>query len=218
MARKWLPYSPDVESTIEELAASFLNTTHLYSREEALAFPSPIPVTEGVYGWWFNVPPAVMDTSGCYERDGYRLLYTGISPTRPPANGRPPSKSGLRRRIQTHCAGNAEGSTLRKTLGCLLSEELDIELRRVGSGNRRTFVRGEQALSAWMDVHARVGFVLHDRPWELEDHLIASLDLPLNLQNNNRNRFHTELTAARSRCVARANALPVLPNPGIGGR
>jgi hypothetical protein len=195
-----------VEPTIEELTADFLSRTRLYSREEALASPSPVAVAGGVYGWWFNVPPAVMDTSGCHERDGYRLLYIGISPTRPPMNGRPPSKSGLRRRIQTHCAGNAEGSTLRKTLGCLLSEELGIELRRVGSGNRRTFVRGEQALSAWIEEHARVGFVLHHRPWELEDHLIASVDLPLNLQGNSRNRFHSEVSAARSRCVARANA------------
>jgi len=207
-----------VESTIEELAATFLNTTRLYSREEVIASPPPIPVTGGVYGWWFDVPPAVMDISGCYERAGYWLLYTGISPTRPPANGRPPSKSGLRKRIRTHCAGNAEGSTLRKTLGCLLSEQLDIELRRVGSGNRRTFVRGEKALSAWMGQHARVGFELHERPWELEDHLMASLDVPLNLQGNSRNRFHPELTAARSKSVARANALPTLPNPGVGGR
>ena len=205
-------------STNEEMAARFLVPTRLYSRQEALAFPSPIPVTGGVYGWWFDVAPGIMDTSGCREHDGYRLLYTGISPGRPPANGRAPSKSGLRERIQTHCAGNAEGSTLRKTLGCLLSEALAIELRRVGSGNRRTFGLGEQALSAWIGQHARVGFLSHDRPWELEGHLIAKLDLPLNLQGNGRNRFHPLLTEVRSGCVARANALPVLPNPGVGGR
>lgn len=205
-------------STIEEQAANFLNPTLLYSRQEALASPSPIPVTGGVYGWWFLMPPAVMDASECYERDGYRLLYTGISPRRPPANGRPPSNSGLRTRIQTHYSGNAEGSTLRKTLGCLLSDELGIELRRVGSGNRRTFGLGEQALSAWMARNARVNFVSYDRPWELEDHLIANVDLPLNLEGNSRNRFHPVLTEARSRCVTRANALPVLANPGVGGR
>ncbi len=47
----------------------------------------------------------------------------------------------------THYAGNAEGSTLRKTLGCLLADELGIELRRVGSGTRKTFVDGEHRLS-----------------------------------------------------------------------
>ena len=48
----------------------------------------------------------------------------------------------MRERIRYHYQGNAEGSTLRLTLGCLLSEELDIELRRVGSGKRMTFAEG----------------------------------------------------------------------------
>ena len=46
--------------------------------------------------------------------------------------------------------GNAYGSTLRLTLGCLLADQLGIELRRVGSGTRLTFGDGEQALSEWM--------------------------------------------------------------------
>ena len=48
----------------------------------------------------------------------------------------------MRERIPYHYQGNAEGSTLRLTLGCPLSEELDIELRRVGSGKRGTFAEG----------------------------------------------------------------------------
>jgi len=42
------------------------------------------------------------------------------------------------------------------TLGCLLSEELDIELRRVGSGKRMTFAEGEGVLSQWMADNAFV--------------------------------------------------------------
>lgn len=57
-----------------------------------------------------------------------------------------------------------------------------------------------------------------ERPWELENALIAGLDLLLNLEGNSRNQFHQILTQARARCVAEANALPVLPNPGVGGR
>ena len=75
----------------------------------------------------------------------------------------------------------AEGSTLRKTLGCLLSGELGIQLRRVGSGNRKTFVNGEPVLSALMAENAFVSWATRDRPWELENALIAGLDLPLNL-------------------------------------
>ena len=69
-----------------------------------------------------------------------------------------------------------------------------------------------------MEQNAFVSWAVRDRPWELEDNLIATLDLPLNLEGNSRNRFHPELTRARARCVADAKALPALPNPGVGGR
>lgn len=121
-------------------------------------------------------------------------------------------------RLRTHYAGNAEEPTLRKTLGCLLSDELGLQLRRVGSGNRKTFVYGELVLSAWMAQNAFVSWVTRERPQELENALITGLDLPLNLEGNSRNLFHEILTRTRVRCVAEANALPVLPNPGVGGR
>ena len=64
-----------------------------------------------------------VDTNGCCQHDGLALLYVAISPRRPPRNGRIPGRQGLRRRLETHYTGNAEGSTLRKTLGCLLAGE-----------------------------------------------------------------------------------------------
>ena len=196
----------------------FLTPQRVYSRQEVLARPSPVPAAGGVYGWWFRRLPALVDARGCRRHEDLTLLYAGISPRQPPGNGRPASQQTLRTRLQTHYAGNAEGSTLRKTLGCLLAAELGIQLRRVGSGTRRTFVAGEQVLSAWMADNAFVSWVIRERPWELEDDLIAAVDLPLNLEGNSRNQFHQVLTQARARCVAHANALPVLPNPGIGGR
>jgi len=113
-------------------------------------------------------------------------------------NGRPASKSHLRRRIETHYTGNAEGSTLRKTLGCLLAGELGIQLRRMGSGSRPTFGYGEQTLSTWMAEHAFVSVIGRERGWELENHLIATLDVPLNLEGNRGNAFHSELTQVRA--------------------
>lgn len=177
-----------------------------------------MPAAPGVYAWWFDEPPGDFDIAGCRRLGDLALLYAGISPKRPPQNGRAPSKGHLRQRIQTHYAGNAEGSTLRKTLGCLLSDQLGIELRRVGSGDRRTFVEGEAELSRWMEEHALVSWVVRERPWELEDHVIATFDLPLNLDGNSRNAFHADLRRARARCTARANELPVVPNSGAGGR
>jgi len=182
-----------------------------------LAQPSPVPAQDGAYGWWFRKLPPLVVADACRLHQGLRLLYVGISPKQPPQDGRTPSKQNLRGRIRYHYTGNAEGSTLRKTLGCLLAEELGIRLRRVGSGNRMTFVEGEQALSAWMAENAYVSWVVHDRPWELEDELIATLDLPLNLQGNQLNQFHPVLAGVRAEGVAQAKALPVVPNPGIGG-
>jgi hypothetical protein len=128
------------------------------------------------------------------------------------------SRQNLLDRINYHYTGNAEGSTLRKTLGCLLAEELGIELRRVGSGKRMTFVEGERTLSAWMAENAYVSWTVRQQPWEVEDYLITALDLPLNLMGNKHNQFHPTLTVARARCVARARNLPPLLNPGTGGR
>ena len=80
-----------------------------------------------------------------------------------------------------------------------------------------TFGAGEQVLSVWMAENAFVSWVVREAPWELEDDLIAALDLPLNLKGNQRNPFHRVLSQARAECVAQARALPVLGNPGIGG-
>ncbi|MFD6277776.1 GIY-YIG nuclease family protein [Streptomyces sp. NPDC060209] len=78
-----------------------------------------------------------------------RLLYVGIAP-RYMANRT--STQNLRKRVRYHFRGNAAGSTLRLTLGCLLG----LELRRVGGGKRMTFGKeGEAALSQWMAENAR---------------------------------------------------------------
>ena len=85
--------------------------------------------------------------------------------------------------------GNAEGSTLRLSLGCLLADDLGIKLRRVGSGKRLTFSAGEERLSRWMGENARVAWHVCDEPWKLEARLISSVNLPLNLDLNTANTF-----------------------------
>lgn len=189
----------------------------LFSRADVLVRPSPVPASPGVYGWWFRRWPSLVVADQCVHHQGWALLYAGISPDRPPRNGRRASRQSLATRVRYHYTGNAEGSTLRKTLGCVLADELGIQLRRVGSGSRMTFGAGEQVLSAWMAENAFVSWVVRESPWELEDDLIAALDLPLNLKGNQVNAFHPVLSQVRARCVAQARALPVLGNPGIGG-
>jgi hypothetical protein len=134
-------------------------------------------------------------------------------------NGRAASRQNLRKRLRQHYDRSAEASTLHRTLGCLLSNELGLQLRRVGStGHRTTFAEGEQILSAWMAENAFVSWVVRERPWDLEDKLISELDLPLNLQGNSHNRFHPVLTEAPARCLAQARALPVMADQANGRR
>ena len=197
---------------------TFVNPARVFSRQDVLANPSPVPAQDGIYGWWFRQLPPLVEASGCCQNQGLTLLYAGISPKQVPVSGRGPSLENLQKRIRYHYTGNAEGSTLRKTLGCLLADELGIQLRRVGSGKRMTFAEGEKALSAWMADNAYVTWVVRSRPWELEAYLITALDLPLNIEGNSHNQFQPALKALRASCMAQARALPILPNPGIGGR
>src|SRR6476620_466398 len=131
---------------------------HLWTRAEVLARPSPVPKAPGVYAWYFRKLDSRVPSLDCLAAGEFRLLYIGISPSAPPSNGKLPSKQSLNHRLRYHMRGNAEGSTLRLSLGCILAAQLGIELRRVGSGKRLTFGPGEQRLSEWLEENARVAW------------------------------------------------------------
>jgi hypothetical protein len=195
-----------------EDAAQLLEPEVLHTAAEVLVRPSVIPPAPGVYAWYFaELPPRVF-TDGCHRYRSMPLLYVGIAPKAPPRDGRPGSRQTVRKRLQYHFRGNAAGSTLRLTLGCLLAEELGIGLRRVGSGNRFTFSDGEKLLSAWMAENTRVAYTVTERPWELEERLIKELALPLNLDQNKHSPFHQTLSDLRATQRASARALPVVAN------
>jgi hypothetical protein len=157
-----------------------------------------------LYAWFFRTVPPGVPAEGCVRRGDRTLLYVGISPASPT------SGETLRSRIRYHYRGVAEGSTLRRTLGCLLESQLGTILRRVGSKNRMTFVGKEEALRLWMAEHAAVAWVEVDRPWILEAHMISRLALPLNVEGNARHPFCAELRRIREQARARARQLPIL--------
>ncbi|MDG4666329.1 GIY-YIG nuclease family protein [Mycobacterium sp. 236(2023)] len=195
-----------------DAVAKFL-AAQRYTRDEVFADPGPVPPQPGAHGWWFRQIPGEIDTSGCEQRDGWTLLYVGISPGPPRADGKPQTPQDLRKRIRYHFgAGNAsaDGSTLRKSLGVLLGEELGFALRRIGSGKRQTFAGGEATLTQWMAENASVSWVLHPEPWYLEPKLINALDLPLNFQNNDRNAFAPTLKKLRKDAAVKAGKMRVL--------
>ena len=168
-----------------------------------------MPASAGVYAWFFDSCPQGVPTEGLVRSAGLALLYVGISPKPPSAVGTP-SRQTLRSRLRYHFRGNAEGSTLRLSLGCLLSQSLGIELRRVGSGRRMTFGAGERVLSDWLERNARVAWLACDEPWRIEEHMIRSVSLPLNLDQNRHHGFHSELSERRRAAKARARELPVV--------
>ncbi|MDQ0991628.1 GIY-YIG nuclease family protein [Streptomyces sp. V3I7] len=177
-------------------ATALTSPDRLWSAQQVLMRPSPVPAVAGVYGWHFKQAPH-------QDLDVGRLLYVGIAP-RYMANKT--STQNLRKRVRYHYRGNAAGSTLRLTLGCLLG----LELRRVGSGKRMTFGKaGEATLSQWMAENARVCWIEHGEPWALESELISQLDLPLNLDQNRHNAFHGRLKGLRAEARQRARELPI---------
>lgn len=189
-----------------------LRPARLYTWSELAANQQLLLARSGVYAWFFDAVPRHVPTAECRTHAGGTLLYIGIAPKAPPKNGKPPSKASLRSRIRNHFRGTADGSTLRLTLGCLLAPELDLSLRRVGSGSRMTFTHeGEARLSAWMAANARVCWVEHSTPWALEAELIATLALPLNLDQNARHVFHATLSNIRALAKAEARSKPRVP-------
>src|SRR5262249_706422 len=144
--------------------------------------PSPIPASPGVYAWYFDEVPPGVPIDGCHQALGHTLLYVGIAPKETKGFAVKPSIRTLRERRRDHFNANGEGSTLRLTLGCLLSKKLNIQLRRVGSGKRRTFTNpGEITLDTWMAQHARVAWSAVEEPWLVEKRLLSMFPLPLNL-------------------------------------
>ena len=187
-----------------EFIRSISNPTVLYSRPMVLSTPCPVPPARGVYGWFFKEIPSTTPTSGCVTKGDLTLLYVGIAPKNDL------SGQSLRKRIAYHYRGNAEGSTLRLTLGVLLAEKNGFPLRRVGSGRRMTFTHlGEQWLDRWMEQNAFVCWVEHPSPWQVEASVFRTLSLPLNLQDNDHHQFKIELSKLRSDAKSAARQEPI---------
>jgi len=189
-----------------DLPQELIAPTRLWSREEVLGGECPVPRMAGVYAWYFRVPPTKVPLEGCVQHEGLTLLYIGIAPKEPARNGRPPSRQTLWNRIRSHYRGNAAGSTLRLSLGCLLADQLGIKLCKVGSGNKVTFREGEHVLSAWMAENAYVCWHITADPSVLEEKLIGKMCLPLNLDMNI-HPFRARLSALRPSAKQAARGL-----------
>lgn len=196
----YTPKEAVTDSIVKELCTAKLCRLSDLKRSAEVA-----PKESGVYGWYFEGLPPSVPTKACFKRGQKRLLYVGISPENKS------SRETLRSRIRFHYLRNAEGSTLRRTLGCLLNRKLRIELRRVGSGKRHTFGKvGEARLTSWMAKNAAVAWVKTKAPWSVESYLIKALKTPLNIESNRTHGFCRELCQLRAKCLENARVKPIL--------
>jgi hypothetical protein len=188
----------------------FSNPQHLYSRAEVLSNPSPVTRAHGVYAFFFKEIPPGVPVDGCLTHDGLTLLYIGSSPDK---KGEVNATQTIQQRVRYHFNGNADGSTLRRSLGILLAKKSGFPLKKVGSGKKMTLTsKGEEWLDQWMQENAFVTWVENNKPWDLENELFHALSLPLNIQGNKHNPFAAELTRIRTEAITNAKYAPVVEN------
>jgi hypothetical protein len=157
---------------------SVTNPNNLYSRSEIFDDECPVPREPGIYAWYFTDTLPLVPTHDCVSYNNKSLLYLGISPRRPPRKGKKSSQN-LRKRIKYHYNGNAYGSTLRKTLGCLHKHQSGIWYITRGKDRGLAFTKtSEDKLSKWMEENASVTWETHDQPWSIEKEALKTLSLP----------------------------------------
>jgi len=176
----------------------FADPGRLWRPSQIMSRPQEIPCRKGIYGWYFDATLTAVPNDGCTSVEGFMFLYVGIA-------GRDPSSPRtLRERIiDCHLEGTATVSTLRCSLGCLLTKEVSIQLLPAGEKSF-SFGRGECKLSRWMLEHARVAWQADAKPWGLEIPILRRYSLPLNLKHNTGHPFYRDLKRLRKRCRDRA--------------
>jgi len=187
---------------IGDLLGPLIGPERLWHRAELLAHPGPTIPNAGVYAWYFRGMPQIVPQEECKKIDGCALLYLGIAPSSEA------SRATLRGRIRQHLKGNASGSTLRLSLGCVLSDNLNLRLQPTGHTGRLTFADGESELSRWMEGSAFVVWNECPQPWIHEAELIRALRPPLNLDHNEQHPFCNQLRVLRQRHRQAARGTP----------
>jgi len=173
-------------------AERILNPTSLITAADVRTAPA----SPGIYGWWFRRGALEVPDAPYQERDGHQLLYVGISPSRAASAGT------IRKRLVQHVYGNASQSTLRRTLGVLLAEPLNLTLA-LHNGPAHYGTDGEARITRWMQENARVAWAVDPEPWVVEHELLGSAVLALNIDGRS-DDFVRSISARRSAALAAA--------------
>jgi hypothetical protein len=140
-----------------------------------------VPESAGVYLAYFRHEAGLLAaTQKFYHSDDlptklgeFDLLYLGAS------------EESIRGRILKHLKGNSRMSSLRRTVGVLLREQLSLSLCEADRTNFH-FGDGEARLSRWIAENSAFAFIETHDAFRLEKFLIQMLGPPLNLSHRRR--------------------------------
>jgi len=190
-------------ASVTESIQQILRPSRLWTAEEVFAVPCPVPRLPGIYGMYFRTVPNGVPTARCNRINDSILLYVGISPERPTVR-KQASTHNLFDRVRFHLRGNAERSTFRFSLGCLLCDSISIQL--CDSGKSRTWgLAGERALTEWIAANVVVCWATYSSPWEVEEELLRHRCLPLNIKHNPTNPIRQDLKELRRKAKSAAS-------------
>lgn len=158
----------------EDLISKLINPSKFWSRSEMRTKLNPVPNDPGVYAWWFDTSPCdSVPLEGVKAIDGKMLLYVGKAGT------------SLRIRLNQHFGNRAGSSTVRRTLGAFLFEELILSNENAGTKSKVSFrIEGEKRLTEWIIQHAVVSWIVCNNPKQIESLIVKQCILPLNIQES----------------------------------
>lgn len=151
-----------------------------------------LPAAPGFYAWWIERDTiAGVPHHPPPNRSELGLLYVGISPKRPGSGGLIRSRV-----IDQHVKGNTSSSTFRFVLASLLLDELHLKPRV--TIKKVVLDRDDnQRLRQWQFDHLSLTWCERERPWEVEDAVIALMQPPLNSAANQAHPFYPRVNSAR---------------------
>jgi hypothetical protein len=160
----------------------------------------------GMYSWWVDAAGARDLSDGLRQRVRPGRIYAGQTGATKWPSGKP-GRATLASRIGgNHLRGRISASTFRLTLAAALADSLGLV-----SEASDLDTASEHRLSGWMREHLEVGvhrFPDRDALADLEDHVLAKLDPPLNLDGMPPTPIRQSLSGQRRALFAR---------PPVGG-
>jgi hypothetical protein len=177
-------------------ANDILHPVQMYSHTEILDQNTLIPAAEGIFAWYFKQIPENLKSLNLHTHNNLTLAYIDSSPQKPLKDSLS-ARGNIRKRMIADITGSASTSSIRRSLGCLLREELNLNSVRL-SPRIVNFGEGERDLSGWISENVKFCWLVNETPTEIRDNLISEVQVPLTLSNGKVNDFFDELTKIRS--------------------